>query len=455
MDLNNKNILVCGMARSGIAAAVLLANKGANVTLCDSKPKEQLTDAIAELEKSGAKVNMLVGQNPENTHQYDMLVLSPGVPYVLPFIQNAKAAGVPVISEVELAYRFTPCKIAAITGTNGKTTTTALTAQIIGAHIQNTHALGNIGTSWSGMVDSLSADSFVVAELSSFQLEVIDEFRPLVSAVLNISEDHLDRHGTMEYYIAAKERIFENQSSANFTVLNYDDPVCKSMANRTKARVLWFSSSKELEEGAYLKNGSIWLKFNGFYGALANINELKILGTHNMENAIAAALIAACAGVPADVISAQLKAFGGVEHRMEHVADINGVAYYNDSKATNTDAAIRAINSTNRPIVLIGGGYDKAANFDDWTKQFNGKVKHLVVFGQTADKIIDSAKNQGFTSFEKVKTLEEAVQNARKTAQEGDCVLLSPACASWDMFKDFEQRGELFKSQVLSALMNN
>ncbi len=448
MDFKGKKALVCGMARSGISAAELLKSLGADVTLQDLKKREDLGD-ISYIEDKGIKI--YAGKNPDDiAEEMDIIVLSPGIPTDLPFIVNAEKKGVSVISEIELAFMFTPCPVIAITGTNGKTTTTTLTGEILKAYYKDTEVVGNIGIPYTEKVVNLTENSMVVAEISSFQLEKIKTFKPSVSAVLNITPDHLDRHKTVENYTAMKERIFENQTSDDFCVLNKEDEACLKMADKTKAKVMFFSSQNSLSKGIYIENGNIILKWGNINEKVVHIDELQILGIHNYENVMAATAISLLAGVPLDIIRDVLRKFKGVEHRIEFVDTVDGVDYYNDSKGTNTDAAIRAVLAMKKPIVLIGGGYDKGSEYDDWVETFDGRVKHIVLIGVTANKIKDTCYKHNFKDITICETFDEAMEVSKSIAKEGDCVLLSPACASWGMFKNYEQRGDMFKDKVKS-----
>lgn len=451
MEYNGKKALVCGMAKSGIAAAKLLKRLGAEVTLQDMKKRDAISADVLSLENEG--IVLYTGANPDDIAcEQDIIVLSPGIPCDLPFIAAAEAAGVNVISEVELAYGLTPCPITAITGTNGKTTTTTLTGEIMKAVYPETAVVGNIGISYSGEVERLTEKDWVVAEISSFQMEKAKEFHPHISAVLNITPDHLNRHKTMEVYIAMKERVFAKQTAEDFCILNHGDEACRKMEDKTAAKVFFFSSSEKLEEGIYLDGENIEVRWGNINETLINVNDLQILGVHNHENVMAAAAAGICAGVALDTIRSVLKAFAGVEHRIEYVATVDGVDYYNDSKGTNVDASIRAVLAMKKPIVLIGGGYDKGSSFDEWTQLFPGRVKHLVLIGVTAPKVRASAEKFGFTAISDCETFQEAVDLCRAKAEAGDCVLLSPACASWGMFDNYEQRGDMFKEQVRGYL---
>ena len=451
MEYNGKKALVCGMARSGIAAAKLLNRLGAGVTLQDMKKREEISADVLALEGEG--IVLYTGANPDEIAcAQDLIVLSPGIPCDLPFIAAAENAGIEVISEVELAYRLTPCPITAITGTNGKTTTTTLTGEIMKTAYSGTAVVGNIGVPYSEEVERLTEKDWVVAEISSFQMEKAKEFHPHISAVLNITPDHLNRHKTMDVYIAMKERVFAKQTAADFCILNHGDEICRKMADKTAAKVFFFDSSETLAEGIYLDGDAIEVRWGAINETLIHVDELQILGVHNYENVMAAAAMGICAGIALDTIRAVLKGFAGVAHRIEYVATVDGVDYYNDSKGTNVDASIRAVLAMKKPIVLIGGGYDKGSSFDEWTKLFPGRVKHLVLIGVTAPKVRASAEKFGFTAISDCETFEEAVDLCREKAEDGDCVLLSPACASWGMFDNYEQRGDMFKEQVRGYL---
>lgn len=451
MEYNGKKALVCGMARSGIAAAKLLNRLGARVTLQDMKKREEISADVLALEGQG--IVLYTGANPDEIAcAQDLIVLSPGIPCDLPFIAAAENAGIEVISEVELAYRLTPCPITAITGTNGKTTTTTLTGEIMKTAYSGTAVVGNIGVPYSEEVERLTEKDWVVAEISSFHMEKAKEFHPHISAVLNITPDHLNRHKTMDVYIAMKERVFAKQTAEDFCILNHGDETCRKMADKTAAKVFFFDSSETLAEGIYLDGDAIEVRWGAINETLIHVDELQILGVHNYENVMAAAAMGICAGIALDTIRTVLKGFAGVAHRIEYVATVDGVDYYNDSKGTNVDASIRAVLAMKKPIVLIGGGYDKGSSFDEWTKLFPGRVKHLVLIGVTAPKVRASAEKFGFTAISDCETFAEAVDLCREKAEDGDCVLLSPACASWGMFDNYEQRGDMFKEQVRGYL---
>ena len=354
---------------------------------------------------------------------------------------------IPIWGEIELAYVFGKGDVLAITGTNGKTTTTALLGEIMKAYREHTYVVGNIGNPYTSVVSAMPEDSVTVAEMSSFQLETVHTFAPRVSAVLNITPDHLNRHHTMEAYIEAKKNITKNQTKRDTCVLNYEDAVTRKFGENLKAQVLYFSSQRKLERGIYLDQGDIIYRTETPV-KICNVKELKLLGVHNYENVMAAAAMAIAYGVPLDSIRKTICAFQGVEHRIEFVAEKNGVAYYNDSKGTNPDAAIKGIQAMNRPTLLIGGGYDKDSSYGEWIDAFGGKVKKLVLTGATREKIAAEAKQHGFADIVFADTFEEAVQICVDEAEAGDAVLLSPACASWGMFKNYEERGDKFKELV-------
>ena len=469
MDVFEKKVLVVGGGKSGIAASALLLSQGKQVILCDgngSLDVQTLTEkvqaeeaALLEAEKAAGIPEKTVGEGSFAVRLGDfaadweaelsLVVLSPGVPTDLPFV-TALAAHLPIWGEVELAYRFARGRIAAITGTNGKTTTTALTGEIMKDYYESVFVVGNIGIPYTSTAALTRPDSVTVAEISSFQLETIDTFHPQVSAILNITPDHLNRHHTMENYIKAKEDITKNQGTADACVLNYEDEVLRAFGQTLKTRVIWFSGVQPLEEGLWFDGKSIFIRRDGQTEKVCDISELNLLGRHNHENVMAAVAISLELGVPMDSIRGTLRRFTAVEHRIEFVAEKNGVAYYNDSKGTNPDAAIKGIQAMTRPTWLIGGGYDKNSEYEEWIQAFDGKVKGLVLIGATREKIRAAAERCGFTACAYADSLEEAITWCKDRAQPGDAVLLSPACASWGMFKNYEERGKVFKDFVKS-----
>ena len=374
--------------------------------------------------------------------------MSPGVPLDIEPVERLKAAGLPIWGEVELAYCMGDGTVLAITGTNGKTTTTALLGEIIKAYADSVFVVGNIGNAYTGAASSMKEESYTVAEISSFQLETIDEFAPKVSAILNITEDHLNRHHTMEEYIRVKELITENQGTEDVCVLNYEDEVLREFGKHLTPRVVYFSSGRKLDEGIYLDGNKIILKDGEKEIEVVKTEDLKLLGKHNFENVMAAVAMAYYDGVSLESIRKSICEFTAVAHRIEYVTEKKGVVYYNDSKGTNPDAAIKGIQAMNRPTLLIGGGYDKQSGYDEWIEAFDGKVRYLVLIGQTKEKIKEAAEKHGFHDIILCEDLKEAVKVCEEKAQPGDAVLLSPACASWGQFDNYEQRGDMFKEYV-------
>lgn len=447
LDLKNKKIMVVGAGISGIGAVHLLNQVGADVVLYDGGSKLSEDDVIKKL--NGDKAQIILGEfSREYMEGIDMLVISPGVPIDNHVVVEFRKAGVPVWGEVELAYNYDKGTVLAITGTNGKTTTTALTGQIVGAWAKKTFVVGNIGNSYTKEVLNSDEDSYTVAEISSFQLETVHKFAPKVSAVLNITPDHLNRHHTMECYAQTKEMISYNQNRKDVCVLNYDDEILREFGKKCSANVVWFGRINRPEVGAFLDGDIIKYTDGENVEDMLNVNDMNLIGTHNYENVMAAICIAKAAGVPDDIIIRVVKQFKAVEHRIEFVASKNDVLYYNDSKGTNPEAAVKAIEAMSRPTILIGGGYDKGSEFDLYVKAFKGRVKKLVLIGQTSDKIAQTAIKYGFTDIIKADSLKEVVDICAREAQPGDAVLLSPACASWGMFDNYEQRGRMFKEYV-------
>jgi UDP-N-acetylmuramoylalanine--D-glutamate ligase len=449
MDFVGKKVLVVGSGISGIAAVKLLSTEGADIILQDGNKSLTKETVLDKLPRS-LEVEIVIGDLPKEVQaKVELVILSPGVPTDLPYIQEMKQAGIPIWGEIELAYQFTKGKMAAITGTNGKTTTTALVGEIMKSYYVSVYVVGNIGTPYTEMVLNTKGSSITVAEMSSFQLETVHEFKPEVSAILNITPDHLNRHHTMENYIAAKKRIAMNQEITDTCVLNYEDEILRKMAEELRPKVFFFSSKRELTEGIFLNaEGDIIYREDNKEERVLNIRDLKLLGTHNYENVMAAIAISAHIGVPMSAIRKAVCEFKAVEHRIEFVTEKNGVTYYNDSKGTNPDAAIKGIQAMVRPTLLIGGGYDKGSDYREWIRSFDGKVKYLVLLGQTKDAIAAQARECGFDKIILVEDLKEAVKLCSLNAQPGDAVLLSPACASWGMFKNYEERGRKFKEYV-------
>ncbi len=449
MELQGKRVLVFGTGKSGIGAADLLGAVGALPILYDGNEK---TDKEAVLHKTEGNypLEIYTGTLPEEVQkQLELVVLSPGVPTDLPLVKSFYEQGLPVWGEVELAYRIGKGEVLAITGTNGKTTTTALLGKIMADARESVYVVGNIGTPYTSMSLKMQEDTVTVAEISSFQLETIENFAPKVSAILNITEDHLNRHHTMEEYIRVKELIVKNQTAKDTCVLNYEDEVLREFGKNLVPKTLYFSSVRKLEQGIYLDGDQIVLKTEQEEIPVVKTGELKLLGQHNFENVMAAVAMAYSAGVPMESIRKSICAFTAVEHRIEYVTEKNGVVYYNDSKGTNPDAAIKGIQAMNRPTYLIGGGYDKESSYDEWIQSFDGKVRSLVLIGQTKEKIKAAAERLGFYDVVLCEDLKEAVTWCAGMAHPGEAVLLSPACASWGQFDNYEQRGDRFKEYVM------
>lgn len=449
MEVAGRTVLVFGSGISGTGAVKLLEKHGAEVVLYDGNDKLDREGIKKKLPKD-SKAEIVIGQFPEQLlERIEIAVLSPGVPTDIPAVTAMKKKGVQITGEVELAYEFGKGDVLAITGTNGKTTTTTLLGEIMREYKEEVFVVGNIGNPYTVAADEMTDKSVAVAEMSSFQLETISDFRPKVSAILNFTPDHLNRHHTMENYVNAKKKIAKNQTSSDYCILNYEDVRTREFGENIAARVLYFSSKRKIEQGIYLEDGKIIYK-NPDEVEICSVDELKLLGVHNYENYMAAIGMAAVYGVPFDIIRRAVKSFKGVEHRIEFVTEKEGVAYYNDSKGTNPDAAIKGIQAMNRRTVLIGGGYDKDSDYTEWIQSFDGKVKKLILLGQTKEKIAEDAERCGFLDYVLVDTFEEAVLLAAETAAWGEAVLLSPACASWGMFPNYEVRGDKFKEIVNS-----
>lgn len=448
MELKGKKVLVFGSGISGIGAADVLGAVGAYPVIFDGN-KALVPEDILHKTKGDYPAEAYTGELPEDVKSsLDLVVLSPGVPTDIPAVKEFYEMGLPVWGEVELAYQLGKGTVLAITGTNGKTTTTALLGEIMGDYCSSVYVVGNIGNPYTSEALKMTEETVTVAEISSFQLETIDTFAPKVSAILNITEDHLNRHHTMEEYIRVKELITKNQGPDDVCVLNYEDEVLREFGQKLPSRVIFFSSARKLEEGIYLEGDNIVLAAQGEEILVTDVKDLKLLGLHNYENVMAAVAMGYSAGVPMESIRKTIQRFVAVEHRIEYVTEKNGVAYYNDSKGTNPDAAIKGIQAMNRPTLLIGGGYDKESSYDEWIEAFGGKVRYLVLIGQTREKIEEAAHRLGFMDTILAENLEEAVHICAEKANPGDAVLLSPACASWGQFDNYEQRGRMFKEYV-------
>lgn len=448
MAFDRKNVLIFGTGISGIAAVGLLQTTKADIILYDSNPNLDVDNILKKLGDNFTG-ELILGELPKDIiRQLDLVVLSPGVPTDIDVVNEFRDLGIPIMGEVELAYEFEKGRVIAITGTNGKTTTTALVGEILSTYFEKVYVVGNIGIPYTGSVLNTMDTSVTIAEISSFQLETINKFKPNISAILNISPDHLDRHYTIDNYTNIKSKIISSQTEDDTCILNYDDSRLRKLEDNLKCKIIYFSSSSELESGIYLNNNNIIYRSKNNKEIICSIYDLKIFGKHNYENVMAAVGISIAANVPLDHIRNGIKGFKGVEHRIEYVNTIKGVKYYNDSKGTNPDASMRAIESMQSPTLLIAGGYDKDSNYDEWIQSFGNKVKALVLLGQTKDKIAKAARDNGFNNIVKVDTLEDAVTTSANMAEDGDSVLLSPACASWGMFSDYEERGDLFKEYV-------
>lgn len=441
--------MVIGLGKSGIALAEYIHKHGGKVTAYDKNPSEE---ALSRLNKS---IPVKSGEFCEEwLDKTDMLILSPGVPTKLDFILKAKEKGIETIGEIEFAYRHCKGKIIAITGTNGKTTTTTLTGEILKNAGFDTYVVGNIGNVFISEVDNISENSAVVAEISSYQLESVVDFKPMICAILNVTPDHLSRHGSMEAYIDAKKTCFKNMDASSYVVLNADNSVTAEMdvGNR---KPIFFSTQKKLGTGAWLEEDMLVINTDGKTENLCLTSELNILGRHNIENALAAALLAKLYGASADAIRNTLKSFMGVEHRIEYCGQVNGIRFYNDSKGTNCDSTIKAIQSMPSKTALILGGFDKGGSFDELFDVIDDKIKAITVIGQTAPLILETAKRYGYENITYCKTFGEAIEKAFEACSSGDNVLLSPACASWDMFDNYEQRGKTFKQKAEELIEKN
>ncbi len=446
MEINGEKVVVLGLGKSGIAAARFLKRLGARVVASDAKPQEQLK-GIRSLGEEG--IELVLGKHPlEMLTGAVLVVVSPGVPDSIPFLQEARRRGIQIWSEIELAYRFCQAPLIAITGANGKTTTTAWLGEMLVAGGKEVLVAGNIGIPLTAEVEKARAAHLLVVEVSSFQLEGIKKFRPWMAALLNLTADHLDRHGNFTAYAAAKGRIFANQGPDDYCILNADDEEVRRFSKKVRGQIYWFSSHRELSRGAFIRHGTLIIQDGGNCYELCPVEKLALPGEHNQENALAAALMAHLAGVPARVLGHVLRNFAGVAHRCETVAEIAGIRFVNDSKGTNPEATIRALEAFGQPIILIAGGRAKGSDFTQLARVIKKKVKKVILLGEAAPLLRRVLSNVGYQSVLEVPSLEAAVGEAFVGAIPGDCILLSPACASWDMFTSFEERGEVFKELV-------
>lgn len=448
---SGEKCLVIGSGISGVGSVALLEHIGAEVVLYDSNEKLTTQDMREKLAPD-SKTVCIAGKLPEELiDTAETVVLSPGVPVDIPLVEELRAKGSDIIGEIELGYRLEKGRVIAVTGTNGKTTTTTLMGEIMKAHLgdRKVFIVGNIGNPYTSECLKTEADTVTVGEISSFQLETMKEFHPVVSAILNITPDHLNRHHTMEAYVKAKENITANQTKKDVCVLNYENEYTRDFGARCPARVVYFSSARELRDGYWLKGDKIMKSEGGSAGEVLDIHrDMNLVGICNVENVMAALAMSEAMGVSRETVLKVIREFKAVEHRIEFVDTKGGVDYYNDSKGTNPDAAIQGIKAMSKPTVLIGGGYDKQNDFDEWIESFEGKVKWLVLIGQTKEKIADCARKHGFENIRFADTYEECLRLCTELAQRGDAVLLSPACASWGMFPNYEERGRIFKEYV-------
>lgn len=440
------NIVVVGLGKSGFSVVDFFSKQDVKIKVFDSNSDHDEIK-ISKL-KDMKNIELNLGKNPTGYEDADIVVMSPGIPLELDFVANFRSRGIEITGDIELAYRLGKGTYIGITGTNGKTTTTTLVGEICKNFQENTYVVGNIGTPVLDKAVMADEHTFMVTELSSFQLESIYDFRPHISALLNITEDHLNRHKTMESYIAAKFRIFENQKEDDFLVLNYDDKRLRLNQDNIAPKIIFFSRKEKVDYGVYVDGDYIVSNINGSESKILNLNLVKLLGNHNIENILAATAISILAGVDEKTIKDTIIDFNGVEHRLELVMDTGEVRYINDSKGTNPDSSIKALEAVPSPIILIAGGMDKKSDFTEFIDSFNGKVYHLILLGETKDIIENTAKLKGFDSITKVNSMEEAVKFAKTIARPKDTVLLSPACASWDMYSSYEERGWDFKNWV-------
>ena len=449
MDYRDKNILIVGLARSGIGAAKLLCRHGANVTVNDSKTREELGDSLQPLD--GLPLRWALGCGAAELLQgQDVLVISPGISVNAPFVQQARSMGIYVTGELEVAAQLCPCELVAITGTNGKTTTTTLLWHMFRQAGRRAFTVGNIGEAFSLAVLDAKEDDVMVCEVSSFQMETADQFHPRAAALLNLTEDHLNRHGTMAEYARMKMRVFARQTAEDVAVFNRDDPALQPLIDQVRSRVMLFSRLQPVESGAFVREGQLVLRWQGREETVCPVSEIRIPGPHNLENALAAVCMAGARGIPVEAMRESLRSFAGVEHRIELVRELDGVRYINDSKGTNVDSTIRAVQTMDRPTVIILGGSDKHTDFTPLVLEMQRCpcIREAVLIGATADQIERTLRGQGWEAITRADSMEQAVRIGQRKAAPGWNVLLSPACASFDMFHDYEHRGRVFKELV-------
>lgn len=454
MDLKDKNVLIIGLGISGVSTVKALDKMGANIYISDIKKAEELEEYLEEIKN--IDLNLYLGTNEISLENIDLIIKSPGIPLDLDVFKRAEEKNIEIVTDLELAYRIKPdANFIAITGTNGKTTTTTLTGEYFKKSGFNTHVVGNIGVGllWD-VVNSQKGDIFVI-EASSFQLENTKYFNPKISLILNLTPDHLNWHGSFENYINAKKKILVNQTKEEYTILNYDDINVRKIGEEVNSNITWFSLDNKLDKGVYLEEEYVVINTGEKIEKVIKINDIRLPGKHNLENVLSSVAIAWIMKLDFKIIKEILIDFPGVEHRIEYVDTINGINFYNDSKGTNSDASIKAIEAINSSIILIAGGMDKGVDFDDLIKAFNNKVKGLVLLGETKDKIKNTALEYGFKNIYLVENMKEAVNTSFNIANEKDNILLSPACASWDMYTSFEKRGEDFKASVYNLREEN
>ena len=444
MNVKNKNVLVVGLARSGVSAANLLYKLGANVTGTDEKGEDALSDNVKKLEKGiSLKLN---GHDSVNINEIDLTIISPGVPWDSPFLNKLRRKGIRIMSEVEFAFQQLQAPFIAITGTNGKTTTTTLTGEMLKRGGKKVFVGGNIGNPLCEEVLNGGKSELVLSEISTFQMEGSETFKPYISAILNITPDHLDRHESMDEYIELKKRVFINQDENDYMILNLDDEITAGFSTEVRGKKVFFSRLKEVENGAFVREDKIIFKNDGREETVCSLKDLKLIGVHNIENTLASVAISGICGISGKIMRDVISEFKGIKHRMELVREIRGIRFINDSKGTNVGATVKSLQSFNEPIILIAGGKDKGSDYLPLKGLIEERVKFLILIGDAKKKI---AKNlNGFKNRIEADTLENAVKEGYKRAKSGDIVLLSPACASFDMFRDYEDRGEQFEEIV-------
>ncbi len=447
MSLENKNVLVIGLGVTGLSAVKALESLGADISIYDSKTKEELRTFIDGIDN--IKTNLYLEGSYPDMDKIDLILKSPGVPPNMDILIEAKNKEIQIITDIELYYRLKSGKnILAITGTNGKTTTTKLTGEIFNKAGKKAYTVGNIGVGILDILSNSQEEDMVIVEASSYQLEHTIDFKPHIGVIINITPDHLDWHEGFENYINAKKKILINQDSSDYTILNYDDKILRSMGKDLRSNLIWFSVEEKLDQGAFIEDGWIVYREEDETKRIMSLDKIQIPGKHNLENILAAFSIAYTMGLDIEEISKAIEEFKGVEHRIEYVDKKKEILFYNDSKGTNPDSTIKAIEALDRDIILIAGGYDKGSEYNELISSFKGRVKELVLLGQTREKIRDAALNNDYRNLHLVDNMKEAVQLSYKLGEEGDKILLSPACASWGMYPNFEERGKDFKKIV-------